>query len=194
MRKSELSAGEATGGDAKGQAKPRARTGAASPWSELLQDERMTHLIKSAFRCTSGALQKRLRAHGVLYGHWTFLRILWKTDGMTQRQLSAQAGVAEASAVTALQAMEKLGYITRQKLDDNRKQVRVFLTPQGSALRPLIVACAQEVNELVLSGIPAQDLAATRRTLLAVIDNLGREVEEEARSAPQRRNKARGST
>jgi DNA-binding MarR family transcriptional regulator len=159
---------------------PPARAGGATPWREVLHDERMTHLIKSAFRCTSGALQKRLREHGVLYGHWTFLRILWRTDGMTQRQLSAQAGVTEASAVTALQAMEKLGYITRQKLEDNRKQVRVFLTPRGAALRPLILAAAQEVNALVVGGISAEDLAVTRRTLLAVIDNLGRDAADAA--------------
>jgi DNA-binding MarR family transcriptional regulator len=186
MRTDQPRAGERPGGST-GNPRSRPRAGAASPWGEGLQDERMTHLIKSAFRCTSGALQKRLRAHGVLYGHWTFLRILWQTDGITQRQLSVQAGVTEASAVPALQAMEQRGYISRQKLDDNRKQVRVFLTPQGAALRPLIVACAQEVNELVVGGIPAQDLAATRRTLLAVIANLGREAAGEVPDARPRR-------
>lgn len=149
-------------------------------WREVLHDERMTHLIKTAFRCSSGALQKRLKQHDVLYGHWTFLRILWQTDGVTQRQLSEQAGVTEPSAVTALQAMERLGYITRQKMPDNKKQVRVFLTPRGTALRSLIVPCAQAVNELVVAGIPAEDLAVTRRTLLAMIENLSRDAPAEA--------------
>jgi DNA-binding MarR family transcriptional regulator len=159
---------------------------------EVLHDERMTHLIKAAFRCTSGALQKRLREHGVLYGHWTFLRILWKSDGMTQRQLSEQAGVTEASAVTALQGMEKLGYIRRARLEDNRKQVRVFLAPQGTALRPVILACAQEVNDLVVGGIAPQDLAVTRRTLLAVIDNLAREVAQDRMPAARARTRRQG--
>ena len=38
------------------------------------------------------ALQARLAAHGVSFGHWTFLRILWERDGLTQRELSAEAG------------------------------------------------------------------------------------------------------
>ncbi len=162
--------------------KPRsaARAHLPSHWRELLHDERLTHLIRTAFRGSSAALQRRLKEHGVAYGHWTFLRILWQTDGLTQRQLSVQAGVTEASTVTALQAMEKLGYITRQKLPDNRKQVRVFLSAKGAALRPLIVACAEEVNQLVLSGIAEEDLAITRRTLLAVIDNLQRDAAAEA--------------
>ena len=145
-------------------------------WREVLHDERVTHLIKDAFRCTSSALQRRLRKHAVLYGHWTFLRILWQTDGVTQRQLSEQAGVTEPSTFTAVQAMEKLGYLTRQKMPGNKKQIRVFLTSRGTALRSLIVPAAQEVNRIALSGISAEDLAATRRTLLALVQNLSGDV------------------
>ena len=135
-------------------------------------NERMAHLIKLAFRGLSRALQMRLRKHSILYGHWTLLRILWRVDGMTQRQLSEQAGVMEPTAFAALQAMEKLGYITRQKMPDNSKQVRIFLTSKGTALRPLIVPAAEEVNRIALSGISPNDLAVTRRTLLTVIENL----------------------
>jgi len=149
-----------------------ARAGTSRAWRDALHDERITHLIRTAFRCTSSALQRRLKREDVLYGHWTFLRILWQTDGLTQRQLSEQAGVTEPSTVTALQSMEKLGYLTRQKMPGNKKQIRVFLAPKGMALRSLIVPCAEEVNRIVIAGISAEDLAATRRTLLAVIENL----------------------
>ena len=135
-------------------------------------NERMAHLIKLAFRGLSRALQMRLRKHSILYGHWTLLRILWRVDGMTQRQLSEQAGVMEPTAFAALQAMEKLGYITRQKMPDNGKQVRIFLTAKGAALRALIVPAAEEVNRIALSGISPDDLAVTRRTLLTAIENL----------------------
>lgn len=147
----------------------------ASDWRAALHDERMAHLIKDAFRCTSSSLQRRLKEHGVLYGHWTFLRILWQTDGLTQRQLSEQAGVTEPSTLLALRSMEAAGYVTRQKLPTNKKEVRVFLAPKGAALRAACVPCAEQINQQAISGIPASDLAATRRTLLAVIENLSRE-------------------
>ena len=94
-------------------------------WREALPEERMAHLIKDTARGFSRSLQARLREHAVQYGHWTFLRILWQTDGLTQRQLSEQAGVAEPTTFSALKTMESLGYLTRQKLPDNRKQVRM---------------------------------------------------------------------
>lgn len=139
---------------------------------EASPNERMLHLIKVAFRGSSRALQARLRRHGVLYGHWTLLRILWQLDGMTQRQLSEQAGIMESTAFGALQAMEKQGYVTRQKLPGNNKQIRIFLTPQGAALRHAIVPLAEETNRLAVTGIPDEDLAVTRRSLVAIIENL----------------------
>lgn len=148
---------------------PDALPAAPAHWRQSVSSERFAHLIKIAYRGFSRSLQMRLRRHSVLYGHWTLLRILWKTDGITQRQLSEQAGVMEPTTFSALQAMEKLGYLARQKMG---KQVRIFLTPKGTALKNVIVPAAEEVNRIALSGIPPDDLVATRRTLLAMIENL----------------------
>ena len=124
-------------------------------------------------------LQGRLAVHGVSFGHWTFLRILWERDGLTQRELSAQAGVMEPTTAAALKAMEELGYVERRQLPENRKNVYVHLTAKGRALRakleplapgerPLAVA----VNKAAVRNVAAGDVAACRRTLLAILDNL----------------------
>ena len=50
------------------------------------------------------------------FGHWAFLRILWEADGkggLNQKELSTRAGVMEPTTVTAMRAMEALGYINR---------------------------------------------------------------------------------
>lgn len=162
-----------------------ARNDTPKPALRVGKDERIAHLVKDAYRRLSSALQVRLKAHGVMYGHWTFLRILWQTDGITQRQLSEQAGVREPTTFSALQSMEKMGYVTRQKMPDNRKQVRVFLTPKGAALRALLVPAAENVNEIALAGIAAKNVAITHETLLAIIDNLAR-AEASAQNDAQR--------
>ena len=162
---------------------------ATSPerWRDALSDERLAHLVKTAFRETSRALQARLAEHGVQYGHWTLLRVLWQTDGLTQRQLAEQAGVAEPSAFAALNQMEHLGYIARQKVAGNQKQVRVFLTPKGGALRGASVGAAEEVNRIALAGLAPQDIAAARRVLVSLIENLEREAAAERERASRRR-------
>src|SRR6267154_5802708 len=141
-------------------------------WREAVPNDRLAHLVKDATRGLLRALQMRLSKHGVSFGHWAFLRILWEADGLTQRELSAEAGLMEPTTSSALIAMEKLGYIRRARRDDNRKNVYVFLTPKGKALRPKLVPLAEDVNDVAVRGIGAADVAVTRKTLLVMIENL----------------------
>jgi DNA-binding MarR family transcriptional regulator len=149
------------------------------------REERFAHLVKLASRGLARALQMRLTEHAVSYGHWTFLRLLWDAEGITQRELSARAGVMEPTTVSALKAMARRGYITRRRNPKSRKEMQVFLTPQGRALEGKLVPLAQEVNDVALSGVDTADIAATRRTLLALIDSLV--TDERASLTPSRR-------
>ena len=120
------------------------------------------------------ALQARLAEHGVPFGHWTFLRILWERDGLTQRELSDEAGFTEPTTASALKAMEGLGYVLRKQMRQNRKNLYVYLTRKGRALEAKLVPLAEEVNRIAVRGASAGDVTATRRTLIAVIENLSR--------------------
>jgi DNA-binding MarR family transcriptional regulator len=143
-------------------------------WQEAVPDDRLAHLVKDATRALLRALQMRLAAHGVSIGHWTFLRILWERDGLTQRELSEQAGLMEPTTFSAVQAMQRLGYVTRRRKPDNRKKVHIFLTPKGRALKRKLVPLAEEVNRIAAQGISATDIVVTRAVLLAAIENLAR--------------------
>jgi DNA-binding MarR family transcriptional regulator len=141
---------------------------------------RLANLIKGAWRVLVRSLQPRIAEHSVSFGHWTFLRILWEQDGLTQRELSDEAGFTEPTTFSAIQAMEKLGYITRRQMPENRKNVYVYLTPKGRALKEKLVPLAEEVNKIAIRGVRAEDVAATRRTLIAIIENLARDEQESA--------------
>ena len=106
------------------------------------------------------------------FGHWTFLRILWERDGLTQRELSDEAGVMEPSTFSALKAMEERGYIKRRQAPGNRKNVYVYLTPKGRALERKLVPLAKQVNAIAVRGLPPKQVEVARATLLAIISNL----------------------
>lgn len=169
---------------------PRAPADAAAPeilrhWQDVLPLDRFAHLVKHAARGLARALQMRLAEHSVSYGHWTFLRILWETEGLTQRELSARAGVMEPTTFSALKAMAKRGYITRRRNPRSHKEIQIYLTPTGRALKRKLVPLAVEVNDVALRAVASADAAVTRRTLLAVIRNLG--ADEAASSTTLRR-------
>lgn len=164
-------------------------------WREAVPNDRLAHLVKDATRALVRALQMRLAEHAVSFGHWTFLRILWEGDGLSQRELSEQAGVMEPTTYSALKAMERLGYILRRQRGDDRKKVFVFLTPKGRALRRRLVPLAEEVNNIAVRGVRSADITATRRALLGVIENLARDDKQRNKRMPSTRELARfGST
>ena len=149
-----------------------------------MPDDRLAHLVKDATRALVRALQMRLAEHEVSFGHWTFLRILWEGDGLTQRELSEEAGVMEPTTFSALKAMERLGYVARRQVGGDRKKVYVFLTPKGRALKRELVPLAEEVNAVAARGVRKADIAATRAALLAIIENLAREEAAQDKRMP----------
>lgn len=150
-------------------------------WREAVPNDRFAHLVKDATRGLTRALQMRLTEHSVSFGHWTFLRILWEQDGLTQRELSERAGLMEPTTFSALKAMEQLGYVIRKQQPDSRKKVYVFLTPEGRALRDKLVPLAEEVNEIALRGVDPSAVAIARDMMLTMIANLVADEEEQSR-------------
>lgn len=141
-------------------------------WHEAVPNDRLAHLIKDATRGATRALQIRLSEHSVAFGHWVFLRILWVRDGLTQRELSEEAGLMEPTTFSALVAMEKLGYIERRRLPHSKKNMYVFLTETGRTLENKLVPLAEDVNRIMIGNLAGEDVITTRRVLLAIIENL----------------------
>ncbi len=160
-------------------------------WREAVPDDRLAHLVKDSTRALVRALQMRLAEHGVSFGHWTFLRILWEGDGLTQRGLSEQAGVMEPTTFSALKAMERLGYIIRRKRGGDRKKVYVLLTPKGRRLRSKLVPLAEDVNRIAVRDARPGDIVTTRKVLLGIIENLARDEQTADMRMPSTRELGR---
>jgi DNA-binding MarR family transcriptional regulator len=159
-------------------------------WREAVPNDRLAHLIRDASRAFHRALQVRLAQHGVPFGHWTFLRILWESDGLTQKELSERAGVMEPTTFTAMKAMESLGYIVRKHLPTNKKNMYVHLSDKGRALKKLLVPMAEDTNNVSIEGIAPEDIKTTRKVLLAMIENLARDELLQGQATPARRRAA----
>lgn len=160
-------------------------------WREAVPDDRLAHLVKDATRALVRALQRRLAEYAVSFGHWTFLRVLWEGDGLTQRELSEQAGVMEPTTFSALKAMGRLGYVRRLKRGDDLKKIYVLLTPKGRRLRNRLVPLAEEVNRIAVRGLRPADIVTTRAVLLAIIENLARDEQAADMRMPSTRELAR---
>lgn len=159
-------------------------------WRDAVPDDRLAHLVKDAARAMIRGLQMRLAQHEVSFGHWAYLRVLWETDGLTQKELSDETGTTTPTTFSAVSAMEKLGYVERRYAPDNRKNTHVFLTSRGKALKGKLVPLAEEVNEISVNGLKATEINIARKVLLTIIENMARdeaESDDPARRIPSTR-------
>lgn len=141
-------------------------------WRNANPDDRLAHQLKNARRAMERALQLRLIEHHVSFGHWSFLRILWEYDDLTQRELSDLAGMTAPTTSSAINAMEALGYVQRRQKADNKKNVYISVTPKGRALEKKLLPLAKEINEIAVDGLAQADVRIARQVLLKITDNL----------------------
>src|ERR1700724_39684 len=132
------------------------------------------YLVRDAHRAFQRLLERRIGPFGVTRGQWYFLRVLWITDGLSQRELSARVGMMEPTTVIALRSMEKSGLIRRVRGDDDRRKVRVFLTAKAKRLRNELLTVARGITDEAEEGIAPRDLAAFRRIVARMTENLDR--------------------
>ena len=147
--------------------------GSAAPGRELPFDSSVGYQLRMANRATQRYLQSKIEPYGVTTGMWYFLRALWQEDGLTQRELSRRIGTMEPTTLTALAAMEKAGFISRERDPEDRRKLHVLLTPKGRALEAELLPMAQEVVQQATAGFSPEDRARFLGYLAAVQRNLG---------------------
>jgi DNA-binding MarR family transcriptional regulator len=156
-------------------------------WREAVPDDRLAHLVRDAARALTRSLSVRLAEHQVSFGHWAFLRVLWVGDGLTQRELSERAGVMEPTTYSAINTMERLGYVVRRRRKGDRKKIFIHLTPKGRDLKKTLVPLAEEVNRVAIDNISPKHVAIARIVLLAIIENLAFDEGVSAKPLPSTR-------
>jgi MarR family transcriptional regulator, organic hydroperoxide resistance regulator len=132
--------------------------------------------IGNQVRLTHRAMQRYLQAkigpYGVTLGMWYFMRALWEEDGLTQAELSRRIGTMEPTTVSAIQAMERNGFVERVRNEADRRKVNIHLTEKGRRLQAKLLPLAVEVVESAVHGFSEREtklLAALLRQIQANI-------------------------
>jgi DNA-binding MarR family transcriptional regulator len=132
------------------------------------------YLVRDAHRAFQRLLERRIAAYGVSRGQWYFLRVLWITDGLSQRELSARVGMMEPTTVIALRSMERAGLIRRVRGEEDRRKVLVYLSAKAKRLRNELLTVARGITDVAEEGIAQRDLASFRQVIARMTANLDR--------------------
>ena len=147
-------------------------------------------LLRRSHLAFSKIFRERLKEHGVSFSEFVHLERLWYDDGLNQTELSRRVGIETASSTTVLDALEKRGYIRRERDERDRRNVRVLLEPAGARLEATLLECAAGINAIAREGLSKADIAAFFRIVAVIAGNLeacNRGVAKDAEKAPPAR-------
>lgn len=156
----------------------RSKTGAAGAKAAqargpgLVHEDALGFQLRVTWEAMRAALQERLAARGTRFQHWSYLRVLWSADGISQNDLSERVRRVGANTVSALNGLQRAGLVKRVRSRVDRRTVYVHLTPAGRALEGALVPLAKDVQREATRGVSARDLQAFRRVLAAIRVNL----------------------
>ena len=143
-------------------------------------------LLRRSHLAFSKIFRDRLKDHDVSFGEFVHLERLWYNDGLNQTELSRRVGIETASSTTVLDALEKRGFIRRERDVRDRRNVRVFLEPAGAEIEAKLLECAARINAIAREGLSKADIAEFFRITTVIAGNL----EAQSRGASRKAGKA----
>jgi DNA-binding MarR family transcriptional regulator len=111
---------------------------------------------------------------GLTYPQYLVMLILWKEDGVSLITIARQLGQQPGALTPVIKRMAEQGLLTRNRSSADERQLQIYLTETGKAIREQVVQvhscvfekCGMTTEELLrLKG----ELDELRSRLLAVI-------------------------
>lgn len=137
-------------------------------------------LTRTVHRLYNVLAQKILDREGITIAHWFYLRVLAERGALNQLELSKRVGMASATAVTALDSLEKRGLVQRTRDQNDRRKYFVSLTDEGRRLIDVLMPDIEQTFMASLEGIEPQEMAVFWKVLHQINDNLQRAAGQDA--------------
>ncbi len=166
----------------------RSRDTLSDPESQIVPDhvfiigESLGYLVNYLAKLFTQLQTAYMAPYGVYPGQGAVLLYLWVQDGQTQREISRQMAIEEASMVRSIDRMERDGLVRRVRNDHDRRQINIFLTDKGRALRDQLIPGRIAGNEIATQGFTEAEQHQVAVLLQRMIASL-----EEAVSSQQER-------
>ncbi len=136
--------------------------------------ESLGYLVNLTARVMSHSLRKRLQAAGcdLTAEQWGILACLQQREGCNQMELAHEHFKDKTNITRIVNGLERRGLVERQQDSRDRRNNRIFLTPDGREtyrkLLPIVTGMLQEAY----AGMTAEEVQKLKEQLRQVHRNL----------------------
>lgn len=148
----------------------------ASPRKLRLEDQ-LCFALYAATNAVTRSYRPRLAGLGLTYPQYLVMIVLWQHGATTASEIAARLDLGANAMTPILDKLEDAGFVQRTRSAEDRRVVRVELTPGGRRLEEAASLAQQEVECRTL--LDPEALAELRDELHALVRRM-----EEPEDAP----------
>ena len=93
--------------------------------------------------------RQRLAPYGLTPAQFFVFNALWMEDGINFTELADRVSLDNSTLTGIIDRMETSGFVERRQDPENRRSVRVFLTPRARQVGPGILKLADELDVIL---------------------------------------------
>jgi MarR family transcriptional regulator for hemolysin len=122
-------------------------------------------LLYLTHRSVHDELDRRLGEHGASLWNWVLLKEAAHAEGASQRELAQHMGIEPPTLVRQLDKLTEDGLVERRPDPDDRRVVRVVVTPAGHARLRELHEVVHELDDEVRGILTKRDVEVLTRAL-----------------------------
>jgi len=111
-------------------------------------------------------------------GMTNVLYVLWERDDRTMGEITQRLQLSKSTLTRLVRSVEVAGLVETRRDPEDRRSIRVKLTPQASALKDSAYELGRRVESILVEDLEEGEAETLRRLLTKMNETIARRVEE----------------
>jgi len=128
-------------------------------------DDCIIFLLAKAYQKAHGDFKKRLQSYGLTPIQHLILEVLWGQDGLSASDIGKKLVLDGATLSGVLDRMAAGGWILKESDTEDKRVLRIYLTPRSKELKPKLSETRDQTNENLLKPFSIEEKVLLKRFL-----------------------------
>jgi len=128
-------------------------------------DDCIIFLLAKAYQRAHGNFKKRLHSYGLTPIQHLILEALWQEDGLSAGDIGKKLVLDGATLSGVLDRMASGGWILKESDAEDKRILRIFMTPKCRELQPKLSEARDRTNEDLLKPFTVEEKVLLKRFL-----------------------------
>lgn len=143
-----------------------------------MMDKYINRMISILYRYNQRffAMEIEKRSLPVEVGQIPALMQVYRYPGITQDEISLNAGIDKGTAARTLSQLEESGLVVRRKDERDRRTNHIFATEKGISIRDQVINMIDELHSILYNGFNEREIDETISILERMKNNINRYI------------------